>query len=104
MSEPLLDEYDEPGRPVYNDDDLLTPGELAALFRVDPKTASRWAGAGRIPDIEGESRPSVIRTPGGHIRVRYHVVRLILEGKIEMGYAQDPVAMPPQPMTRGERP
>ncbi|MFD1045106.1 diguanylate cyclase [Kibdelosporangium lantanae] len=27
---------------------LLTPGEVAALFRVDPKTVTRWATAGRI--------------------------------------------------------
>src|SRR5260370_42324003 len=38
---------------------LLTPGEVAALFRVDPKTVTRWAAAGRIHSI---------RTPGGHRR------------------------------------
>ncbi|MEU0530300.1 BldC family transcriptional regulator [Amycolatopsis tolypomycina] len=40
---------------------LLTPGEVAALFRVDPKTVTRWATAGRIGSI---------RTPGGHRRFR----------------------------------
>lgn len=30
---------------------LLTPGEVAALFRVDPKTVTRWATAGRIGSI-----------------------------------------------------
>ena len=25
---------------------LLTPAEVAALFRVDPKTVTRWAKAG----------------------------------------------------------
>jgi excisionase family DNA binding protein len=40
---------------------LLTPGEVAALFRVDPKTVTRWASAGRIGSI---------RTPGGHRRFR----------------------------------
>ncbi|MGI9003900.1 MAG: BldC family transcriptional regulator [Pseudonocardia sp.] len=40
---------------------LLTPGEVAALFRVDPKTVTRWAAAGRIGSI---------RTPGGHRRFR----------------------------------
>ena len=38
-------------------DALLTPAEVAALFRVNPKTVTRWAAAGRI---------SSIRTPGGH--------------------------------------
>ncbi|MGI8696193.1 MAG: BldC family transcriptional regulator [Mycobacteriales bacterium] len=37
----------------------MTPGEVAALFRVDPKTVTRWASAGRIRSI---------RTPGGHRR------------------------------------
>jgi excisionase family DNA binding protein len=41
--------------------DLLTPGEVAVLFRVNPKTVTRWALAGRIPSI---------RTPGGHRRFR----------------------------------
>jgi excisionase family DNA binding protein len=40
-------------------DVLLTPGEVAALFRVDPKTVTRWAKAGRIASI---------RTLGGHRR------------------------------------
>ena len=30
-----------------NAERLLTPGEVAALFRVDPKTVTRWASAGR---------------------------------------------------------
>jgi excisionase family DNA binding protein len=40
---------------------LLTPGEVAALFRVDPKTVTRWAKAGKL---------TAIRTLGGHRR--YH--------------------------------
>ena len=53
-------------------DRLLTPGEVAALFRVDPKTVTRWAAAGRI---------SSIRTPGGHRRFRESEVRALLEGE-----------------------
>jgi excisionase family DNA binding protein len=48
---------------------LLTPGEVAALFRVDPKTVTRWAASGRI---------SSIRTPGGHRRFRESEVRELL--------------------------
>ncbi|WP_232660641.1 BldC family transcriptional regulator [Pseudonocardia sp. TRM90224] len=48
---------------------LLTPGEVAALFRVDPKTVTRWASAGRIGSI---------RTPGGHRRFRESEVRGML--------------------------
>jgi len=47
--------------------DLLTPGEVAALFRVDPKTVARWAAKG--PDGEPPLLTSV-RTPGGHHRYR----------------------------------
>jgi len=43
------------------DDRLLTPGEVASIFRVDPKTVTRWAAAGRLDSI---------RTPGGHRRFR----------------------------------
>ncbi|MGO9163278.1 MAG: BldC family transcriptional regulator [Streptosporangiaceae bacterium] len=50
---------------------LLTPGEVAALFRVDPKTVTRWAASGRI---------SSIRTPGGHRRFRESEVRALLGG------------------------
>lgn len=49
---------------------LLTPAEVAALFRVDPKTVTRWAAAGRIGSI---------RTPGGHRRFRESEVRALLE-------------------------
>ena len=38
---------------------LLTPAEVATMFRVDPKTVTRWAKEGKLP-----SR----RTLGGHRR------------------------------------
>lgn len=38
---------------------LLTPAEVAALFRVNPKTVTRWARAGKI---------TAVRTLGGHRR------------------------------------
>ncbi len=55
-----------------NSERLLTPGEVAALFRVDPKTVTRWAASGRI---------SSIRTPGGHRRFRESEVRALLGGE-----------------------
>ena len=50
---------------------LLTPSEVAALFRVDPKTVTRWAKAGKL---------SSIRTLGGHRRYRESEVRALLAG------------------------
>lgn len=47
--------------PKPEHDRLLTPGEVANMFRVDPKTVTRWAAAGRLASI---------RTPGGHRRFR----------------------------------
>jgi excisionase family DNA binding protein len=48
---------------------LLTPAEVAAAFRVDPKTVTRWAKAGKL---------SSIRTLGGHRRFLATEVREIL--------------------------
>ncbi len=52
-------------------ENLLTPSEVATLFRVDPKTVTRWAKAGKLASI---------RTLGGHRRYRESEVRLLLEG------------------------
>ena len=49
---------------------LLTPSEVAALFRVDPKTVTRWAQAGKLTSI---------RTLGGHRRYRESEVRELLK-------------------------
>ena len=38
---------------------LLTPAEVATIFRVDPKTVSRWARTGQL---------NALRTLGGHRR------------------------------------
>jgi excisionase family DNA binding protein len=52
---------------------LLTPGEVALMFRVDPKTVTRWAKAGKL---------SSIRTLGGHRRYRESEVRELLTGMV----------------------
>jgi excisionase family DNA binding protein len=50
---------------------LLTPAEVATMFRVDPKTVTRWAKAGKLTSI---------RTLGGHRRYRESEVRALLAG------------------------
>ena len=58
-------------RALRPEDRLLTPAEVAEMFRVDPKTVTRWASAGRLASI---------RTPGGHRRFRESEVRALLDG------------------------
>ena len=55
---------------AHDDDTLSTPSEVAAMFRVNPKTVTRWARAGKI---------SAIRTLGGHRRFRASEIRSFLE-------------------------
>jgi excisionase family DNA binding protein len=50
---------------------LLTPAEVATMFRVDPKTVTRWAKAGKLTSV---------RTLGGHRRYRETEVRRLLAG------------------------
>jgi excisionase family DNA binding protein len=52
--------------------DLLTPAEVAVLFRVNPKTVTRWARAGKI---------SAIRTLGGHRRFRRDEIEAVLRAE-----------------------
>ena len=60
--------------PLPDHEPLLTPAEVASMFRVDPKTVTRWAKAGRI---------SSIRTLGGHRRYKESEVRKALQGGSE---------------------
>ena len=53
-----------------NQEKLLTPAEVAALFRVDPKTVTRWAKSGKLTSI---------RTLGGHRRYKESEVKTLLK-------------------------
>jgi hypothetical protein len=55
-------------------DSLLTAGEVAGIFKVNPKTVTRW----RWP--EGTS----IRTPGNHLRFRVWFVKKLLNGEVDL--------------------
>lgn len=57
-------------RDLLDGEHLLTPGDLARLFKVDPRTVSRWAAEGRL---------SSIKTPGGHRRFKESEVLALLE-------------------------
>ncbi|MGK2930003.1 MAG: BldC family transcriptional regulator [Acidimicrobiales bacterium] len=57
------DDLDSPER-------LLTPSEVAAMFRVNPKTVTRWARAGKL---------NAIRTLGGHRRFKASEIKACLE-------------------------
>ena len=58
---------------VVESEALLTPAEVAAIFRVDPKTVTRWANTGKLTSL---------RTLGGHRRYRESEVRNLL-GRVE---------------------
>jgi excisionase family DNA binding protein len=51
---------------ISPDEKLLTPGEVAAMLRVDPKTVLRWSRQKKL---------SSIRTPGGTRRFSEKQVR-----------------------------
>lgn len=65
---------------------LLTPGEVAQLFRVDPKTVTRWAKAGKL---------TCVRTLGNHRRYVEDEVQALLRGSVA-------VRKTPQPVRREE--
>ena len=75
----------------YDEEALLTPSEVAAMFRVNPKTVTRWARSGKI---------SAIRTLGGHRRFKASEIKNFLAQvdevtwRFDMGrvlYARRPV-------------
>jgi len=66
MTMPTTPPSDRSGDPER----LLTPAEVAQLFRVHPKTVSRWVSAGKL---------SAVRTLGGHRRYRASEVYALLD-------------------------
>lgn len=67
--------------PVSDSQVLMTPAEVAALFRVDPKTVTRWADAGKL---------TAVRTLGGHRRYRQDEVQNLLVASSISGQSSDP--------------
>lgn len=55
---------------IQVESELLTPAEVAAMFRVSPKTVTRWARSGKL---------TALRTLGGHRRFRATEVKDLLE-------------------------
>ncbi len=53
---------------------LMTPSEVAKVFRVDPKTVTRWSKRGRL---------TVVRTLGGHRRFLAREVRQLAKAARE---------------------
>jgi len=57
---------------AQDDEKLLTPREVASIFRVEPGTITRWARDGRLTSL---------RTPGGHRRYLYSEVMRLLNSR-----------------------
>lgn len=60
-----------PSTPPVDVDEMLTPREVAAMFRVDPRTVTRWAKTGKL---------RAYRTPGGHARFSRADAEELLKG------------------------
>ena len=52
---------------------MMTRAEIAILFRVHPKTVTRWAKTGQL---------RAIRTPGGHRRYYEEDVHTLLDASV----------------------
>jgi excisionase family DNA binding protein len=59
---------------------LLTPLEVASIFRVDTKTVTRWARSGKL---------SSVRTLGGHRRYPESEVLALLEKSREQRHTSN---------------
>ncbi|MEV4097578.1 helix-turn-helix domain-containing protein [Streptosporangium saharense] len=57
-------------------DRLLTPGEVAHIFGVDPKTVNRWSLTGKIPSL---------KTPSGQRRYRETDINALINASSEGG-------------------
>ena len=69
------------------EDRLMTPSEVAQMFRVDPKTVTRWAKSGKLTSI---------RTLGGHRRYPASEVQALLELHGVAGKGQQVVSSCPR--------
>ena len=56
----------------YLPEELMTPAEVAAVFRVRPQRVTQWAHQGKLKPV---------MTPGGHRRYRVAEVKAIMEGR-----------------------
>jgi excisionase family DNA binding protein len=70
---------------VDNEDELLTPAEVAALLRVTSKTVTRWAKTGKV---------SSVRTLGGHRRFHLQEVQDLMRKSLQSAV---PVRTTPDP-------
>lgn len=65
--------------PTPADEDLgplMTPGEVAKLFHVNPKTVTRWARSGKL---------TTVRTLGGHRRYLQREIDALLNAPQSRG-------------------
>lgn len=67
----------------FSDTDLMSPSEVAALFRVDPKTVTRWAKAGKL---------TFVRTMGGHRRFPRAEINALFSSTVSLRQCPPPGA------------
>lgn len=68
-----------------DDDYLLTPAEVASLFRVDVKTVTRWVNA-------KSNTLTDIKTPGGQRRFKVGEIKALFKAGVEADKQSRPVS------------
>lgn len=68
---PMINPPPPPVVDGWSFEELLTPAEVANLMRVNPKTVTRWAVAGRLVSLS---------TLGGHRRYSGQQIRALMQG------------------------
>ncbi|MBU6213645.1 MAG: helix-turn-helix domain-containing protein [Actinomycetales bacterium] len=75
--------------PTIPEGKLLSPGAVAKLFGVDPRTVTRWVDKGLLTPI---------LTPGGHRRYRYLDIMALRDSLQQRGSEPgERPATPPSP-------
>jgi hypothetical protein len=59
---------------AISETELVTANEIAATFKVVPKTVGRWVASGKLPEP--------IDYPGGHRRWRLADIQAAMQGPV----------------------
>lgn len=81
----------------FRRDPLLTPREVASIFRVDEKTINRWAKAGKL----GKEGKDIFYTPGRHRRYRRSSILKLMGEPLQKDFFEGKFPIPPHIVNPG---